>query len=200
MQPPEVLEVSQCGWRNSLQVVGWVMLGALFGLRHGSARAEEAHTTSSEAEEEGAFDRYQRSSAESRRSFLPFRVDAHAALTWEADVGAGLRLDIPFMHRAQHQNSRDELDISLGADVSFVNFDGSHQIIAWPTINGQWTLAVSERFSLYPEVGLVASIQGRDFKGIYPNVGFGGRLKLIDDLAFMARLGWPIAVSIGLTY
>ncbi|HEX6245008.1 MAG TPA: hypothetical protein VFZ61_29005 [Polyangiales bacterium] len=150
--------------------------------------------------EEGAFEGYQRTPIETRHSFLPFRVDAHAALTWEADVGAGLRLDIPFMHRAQHQHSRDELAISLGADMSFVSFDGSQRMIAWPTINGQWTLAVTERFSLYPEVGLVACIQGRDWKGIYPNVGFGGRLKLVSDLAFMGRLGWPIAVSIGLTY
>lgn len=175
--------------------MGWIALSGSLGFASGNARADDAVGA-----EEGTFDRYQRSSAETRGSVLPFRVDAHAALTWEADVGAGLRLDFPFMHRAQHQSSRDELAISVGADVSFVNFDGSHQITSWPTIMGQWTLAVSERFSLYPEVGLVTCIQGSDWKGIYPSVGFGGRLELIGDLTFMGRLGWPIAVSIGLTY
>jgi hypothetical protein len=186
--------VFACGWRPSLLLLGVVALGMGLGWRCSRARAEEV------AEEEGTFDHYERSLPETRSSFLPFRIDAHAALTWEADVGAGLRLDIPIMHRAQHQSSRDELAISLGADVSFVNFDGSQRLITWPTINGQWTLAVSERFSLYPELGLVACIQGRDWKGIYPNVGFGGRLELVGDLSFMGRLGWPIAASIGLTY
>lgn len=152
------------------------------------------------AEDESPFAGYQRSSAEGRTTLLPFRVDAHASLTWEADVGAGLRLDIPVMSRSRMRAAGDELAISVGADVSFVTFGGSDRLTAWPVVMGQWTLGVSERFAFYPEVGLVARFEGRDFKGVYPGVGFGGRVQLYKMLSLLGRLGWPMAVSIGLTF
>jgi hypothetical protein len=142
---------------------------------------------------------YARSTRANQTTLLPFRVDGHGVLTWEADVGAGLRIDIPIFRRADGKLSRDEVALSLGADVSFINVDGSERLTAWPTITGQWTLGVSERFSLYPELGLVARLRGPDFKGIYPNIGLGGRLQLYKMLGLVARLGWPMAVSIGLT-
>src|SRR5688572_17742050 len=113
---PEVLQVGQCAWRSSLRVLGWIMFGTALVLAQGSVGAQDAGAETPPAEE-GTFDGYQRSSLDTRHSILPFRIDAHAAMTWEADVGAGLRLDIPFMHRAQHQHARDELAISVGADL-----------------------------------------------------------------------------------
>lgn len=179
-----------CVPRSRAIGLGWLVL--LLG--------ELVWASAAQAEEARAFADYARSSMWTSTSLLPFRVDAHAALTWEADVGAGLRLDIPILNRARHHSSRDELALSLGADVSFVNFDGSERLTTWPTVMGQWTLAVSERFSLYPELGLVARVERRDFKGIYPSVGFGVRVRLYKVLALMGRLGWPIAVSIGITF
>jgi hypothetical protein len=167
------------------------MLGFVFALGlHARAQAEEG----------GTFTGYERSSAESRSSVLPFRVDVHGALTWEGDVGAGLRADIPLFERARLNNGRDEVAISVGADISFITFGGSNRLTAWPTVNAMWTLAVSERFSFYPELGIVARIERRDWKGLYPNVGFGGRFQLHNSLSLMGRLGWPMAVSIGLTF
>jgi hypothetical protein len=149
---------------------------------------------------QSTFADYARSARVERTTLLPFRVDAHAALSWEADVGAGLRIDVPILARVTAESARDEVAISFGADVTFINVDSTERLIAWPTIMGQWTLGVNKRFSLYPEIGLVAQVQGPDFKGIYPNVGFGGRLQLYKMLGLGARLGWPMAASIGLTF
>jgi hypothetical protein len=152
------------------------------------------------AEDSGTFAGYGRSSMEKRSTLLPFRVDVHGVMTWESDLGAGLRLDIPLFDRERVYNARDELAISVGADISFLTFGGSNRLIAWPTVTAMWTLAVSERFSFYPEFGIVACIQRQDWKGLYPNVGFGGRFQLYKSLSLMGRLGWPMAVSIGLTF
>lgn len=169
-----------------------VVLGLVWALGFAAvAQADEGGKT---------FAGYERSSPETRRSLLPFRVDAHAALTWEADFGAGLRADISILDRASLYNAHDELAISVGADVSFITFGGSNRLTAWPTVTAQWTFAVSENFSFYPELGVVARIQRRDWKGLYPNVGFGGRYIVYKSLALMGRLGWPMAVSLGVTF
>ena len=162
------------------------------------ARADAADDAAAESKK-STFADYERATRANQTTLLPLRLDAHGVLTWKGDVGAGLRLDIPIFRRVAGEVSRDEVALSLGADVSFINVDGSEQLTAWPTITGQWTLGVNKRFALYPELGLVARLRGADFKGIYPNIGLGGRLQLYKMLGLVARLGWPTAVSIGLT-
>jgi hypothetical protein len=176
----------QPAWRGS-----WTLSWLLALLAHLPARADAPGST---------FADYQRSGRVERTTLLPFRLDAHGVLTWEADVGAGLRIDVPILKRAGPESAPDEVALSFGADMSFINVDGTERLSAWPTIMGQWTLGVSKRVSLYPELGLVARIQGQEFNGIYPNVGFGGRMRLYEMLGFGARLGWPMAVSISLTF
>jgi hypothetical protein len=64
----------------------------------------------------------------------------------------------------------------------------------------QWSLSVSERFVFYPELGIVAQVQYQDFKGLWPNVGFGGRINVYRSLDVLLRLGWPMAATVGLTF
>ena len=137
------------------------------------------------------------SQREERDSLLPFRVDVHSALTWEADVGAGLRANISVFDKARLHSANDELAISVGCDVSFITFGGSNRVTSWPTVSVLWSLSVSDRFLLAPELGIVARIERDTWKGIYPNIGFGGRYYLWRSVAITARLGWPMAISLG---
>lgn len=171
-----------------------VVLGILLSLSASSRAFADA------PKEESMFAGYTPSSRHQRTTLLPFRFDLHSALTWEADVGAGVRADISIFDREHLQSARDELAISLGADVSFVTFGGTSRITTWPTLAAQWSIAVSDRVSFYPELGIVARIERAAWKGLYPNVAFGGRVQVQRSLHFMGRLGWPIAVSIGLTF
>ncbi len=141
------------------------------------------------------------SDGENQRSLIPYvRTDLHGVLTWEAEFGAGLRADILIFDETRVYKGRDEIALSAGCDLSFVTFGGENRVTVWPTVALQWSLAVSERFVFYPELGIVAQIRPPDFKGLYPNVGFGGRIRVYRTLDVLLRLGWPMAVSAGLTF
>jgi hypothetical protein len=139
-------------------------------------------------------------SQEAPRALLPFRTDVHGLLTWEAELGTGLRADILLSAGTSAFAGRDELALSVGCDVSFVTWNGGNRVTLWPTATVQWALSVSERFVFYPELGIVAQVRPHDFRGLYPNVGFGGRIHVVHTLDVLVRLGWPMAVSIGLTF
>ena len=135
------------------------------------------------------------------RSLIPFvRADLHGVLTWEAEFGAGLRGDILIFDETRLYNGRDEIALSVGCDLSFVTFGGENRVTVWPTAALQWSLSVSERFVFYPELGIVAQIRPQDFEGLYPNVGFGGRVHAYRTLDVLLRLGWPMAASAGITF
>jgi hypothetical protein len=143
----------------------------------------------------------QASRGENQRSLIPFvRTDLHGVLTWEAEFGAGLRGDILIFDETRMYNGRDEIALSAGCDLSFVTFGGENRVTVWPTLTLQWSLSVSERFVFYPELGIVAQIRPQDFKGLYPNVGFGGRVHVYRTLDVLLRLGWPMAGSVGITF
>jgi hypothetical protein len=131
---------------------------------------------------------------------LPFRVDVHGVLTWEAEIGTGLRADILLFNETSGFNGRDEIALSVGCDLSFITFGGTNRLTVWPTATVQWSLAVREHFVLYPELGIVAQLPPGQFKGLYPNVGVGGRINVYRSLDVLVRLGWPMAVSVGLTF
>lgn len=138
--------------------------------------------------------------AEPTHPLLPFRVGLHSVLTWEAEIGAGLRADILLFNETTAFHGRDEIALSLGCDISFVTFGGENRVNYWPTATMQWSLAVREHFVFYPELGIVAQAASHDFKGLYPNVGFGGRINVYQSLEIVVRVGWPMAVSIGVAF
>jgi hypothetical protein len=139
---------------------------------------------------------------EGMRPLMPVRVDGHGALTWEGDFALGARVDIPIRRGGLAFASRDELAISIGADVVFLSFDGGENpLVVWPTATVQWTLGLSERFAFFPELGLVGSIERTGgWQGISPNIGFGGRYFIWRSVSVVGRIGWPMALSLGATF
>jgi hypothetical protein len=130
---------------------------------------------------------------------LPFRLEGHGAFTWDGEFGVGGRADIPIMDDTGSSGSRDQLCISVGLDAVFVSFQGSNPRTFWPTAAVQWTLGITPEFSFFPELGLAVKIERDGFDGVLPNIGFGGRYHLYRSVALMGRLGWPMAVSLGVT-
>lgn len=132
--------------------------------------------------------------------FLPVRIDAHAALTWDGELALGGRTDIPIVEKGFLSSTRDELSISVGLDVAFVSFSGSNPLTFWPTGTIQWSLGVSDHFTFYPEFGLAGQIARDGWGGVFPNIGFGGRYSLYRSASITARLGWPMALSLGASF
>jgi hypothetical protein len=129
---------------------------------------------------------------------LPVRLDGHTSFTWDGYFGIGARVDIPLMEKGLSYSSRDELAISLGADVIFLSFESDNEPLeVWPTATVQWSLGVTERFSFYPELGLAAQIERHTWGGVFPNIGFGGRYTFHRSAGLMGRVGWPMAISLG---
>ncbi len=132
--------------------------------------------------------------------FLPFRLEAHGALTWDGEFGIGARADIPILDDSATTGSRDQLCLTVGVDAVFVAFEGSDPRTFWPTVGVQWTLGITDQFSFYPELGLAALIERDGWQGVLPNIGFGGRYHFYRSIALFGRLGWPMALSLGVTF
>lgn len=128
---------------------------------------------------------------------LPVRVNGHASISWDGELGVGGRVDIPITEKGVLLSTRDELAISVGLDVVFVAFEGTDPRTFWPTATVQWTLGLTPSFSFYPELGLAAMIERDGWQGVLPNIGFGGRYHLWRSVAITGRVGWPMAISLG---
>jgi hypothetical protein len=134
-----------------------------------------------------------------KQPLLPVRLDGHVALTWTGGFGVGARADIPLVTSFRYA-PRDELALSVGADVAFAWFDGARKTEGYPALALQWSLSVSERFAFVPELGLSARIDGDGVDAVIPTLGFGARWYLRRSLGVMARLGWPVAISAGAVF
>ncbi len=176
---------------------GWrlpTMLPALLGLGVAvSAERADAQSVEASAEAQTSFD-------DDDSPLLPVRLDGHGALTWNGSAGVGLRVDVPIMEQGIAFNTRDQLSLTFGVDFMLVSFSGSNSVEGWPSAGVQWTLGVSDEFAFYPELGLAALIDDDGWRGVYPNIGFGGRYYLYRSVAIMGRLGWPMALSAGVTF
>lgn len=140
--------------------------------------------------------------AEAKGAWAPrrLRYDGHATLSWDGDLGAGGRVDISIFDRTRLYDSHDELSLSVGGDVTFLTFGGTNRVTVWPTATVQWSLGASEKLAFSPELGLVGEISQSGWGGIYPNIGFGARYYVYNQVSLMARLGWPVALSLGATF
>ena len=136
------------------------------------------------------------------QALLPVRLDGHLALTWEGGFGLGARADIPIVKSFRYA-PRDELALSIGADVAFAWFDGARKVEGYPSLALQWSLSVSDRFAFVPELGLGARINNEGSRGIdelIPVLAFGARCYLRRSIGLSARLGWPVAISVGAVF
>ncbi|MEM1416008.1 MAG: hypothetical protein AAGH15_13965 [Myxococcota bacterium] len=151
------------------------------------------------------------------------RPDVHVSLGY-GDFGVGFRLDIPVMQPGPLRNARtrvaDELAVSVGLDLMFVDFDDEVcrnaagdlvdcddlDVGVWPTAVVQWNVYLNERWSLLSELGLALLIgetrsdrPGDDFD-IEPVINVGARLHSRGRLGLLLRAGYPTALQVGMIF
>jgi hypothetical protein len=129
------------------------------------------------------------------------RPEAHLNLGYHADVGIGMRIDIPIVPEGLLLNARDDLAISPGFDLLFDDGD------VWVGIPLalQWNFYLTSNWSVFPELGL-ALLVGEHHRGrdddlhVDPLIAIGGRWHWSSRNALVFRVGWPIGVQFGLTF
>lgn len=135
-----------------------------------------------------------------REPLLPLRLDGHVAITWKGALGLGARADIPLISGTFEYSARDELALSLGADVTFAEFNGNTDMEAFPTAALQWAIGVSDRLAFVPEFGVIAHLDEGGWDRLMVNLGFGARYYLHRSLGLQGRFGWPLAVTGGVVF
>ena len=178
-------------WKRTLSPATWIVPWLLFSWALGAeaqAPAEAPPAT--------------QGPARAHPTLLPrVRFEAHGAFTWEGGFGLGARLDLPILRdQVTFNKARDELALSAGTDIIFINLAGENRTEAWPTATVQWALSVNESFTFFPELGITAHIAHDGWDGFYPNIGFGGRYYVYRSVSMVGRLGWPMALSVGVAF
>jgi hypothetical protein len=129
------------------------------------------------------------------------RPEVHLDLGFHADVGFGVRVDIPVVPEGLLLSAKDDLAISVGADLLF---DDGRVWVGIP-VALQWNFYVDRAWSLFPELGL-ALLAGHHHHDNHDDVGVdfllavGGRYHWSDRNALVLRIGWPIGIQFGVTF
>lgn len=136
-----------------------------------------------------------------RAQIQGIRPEVHLDLGYHADVGFGMRVDIPIVPEGLLLSARDDLAISPGADLLFDDGD------VWVGIPValQWNFYVAESWSIFPELGL-ALLVGEHHRNRRNDVhvdfllAVGGRYHWSARNALVLRIGWPIGLQFGITF
>jgi hypothetical protein len=128
------------------------------------------------------------------------RPEVHLDLGFHADIGFGVRVDIPIVKDGLLMSARDDLAISPGADLLF---DDGHVWLGIP-VALQWNFYITPEWSVFPELGLALLIgehhRHNDNVGVDFLLAVGGRYHFNSRNALVLRVGWPIGLQFGITF
>jgi hypothetical protein len=148
------------------------------------------------------------------------RFDVHVDLGWYGGFGAGFRVDIPIIPDGMIEASGvdDELVLSPGAEFLFwdyYDYDHSSSVGIAPLIALQWNFYLSDKWSVFPELGLALMIGDHwhhrhqhnnpdtgDHTHVFfdPFLGGGARYHFSARNALLLRVNWPAGLQIGITF
>ncbi|MDX2052794.1 MAG: hypothetical protein SFV15_10410 [Polyangiaceae bacterium] len=133
------------------------------------------------------------------------RFDLHIDLDLREAYGVGGRVEFPIVPAGLLQSADDDLTLSLGAEVFFSH--GRYNTAVWPLGALQWNFYLSESWSVFPELGVVAFAGDDHYRGYAPNgpfvspyLGLGARLHLSPRAALLARVNWPAGFQFGVAF
>lgn len=135
-----------------------------------------------------------------REALLPLRLDGHVGVRWDGAPALGVRADLPLVVGTFRYSPRDELAVSLGADLSVSQLGDENTLDFYPTAALQWSLGVNERLAFVPELGLIGHFDADGWRRPLANLGFGARYYLRRSFGLQARFGWPIAFTAGVVF
>jgi hypothetical protein len=142
------------------------------------------------------------------------RFDVHGTIGWWWAFGLGFRVDIPIVPDGFVDTLDDELAITFGGDVQFVNWDNNRACARygcwgdwsiWPLVAAQWNFYLTPDWSIFPELGLTVAAHecngGNVCVSASPLVSFGARWHFAPPrLALLFRLSFPFGLQIGLNF
>lgn len=168
-----------------------LVLGALLAVTATPAFADEAHIGSDHNQIDGV------------------RMEVHASVGNYGVFGVGLRGDIPILANGIIEGVNDELAISVGAEVFFVDVY-QHEYAGGPYVMPlamlQWNFYLGDDWSVFPEAGVAMYVgDGRYLprgRGFYAGVGtgIGARYHFSPRNSLVLRAGWPAGLQAGLTF
>ncbi len=133
------------------------------------------------------------------------RFDLHVDFGWRQAYGVGGRLEFPIVPEGLLERADDDLTLSLGAEVFFP--ENRYGASVWPLGALQWNFYLSDRWSVFPELGVVGFAgddHHHDFVHtgpiIAPFLGFGARLHISPRAALLARVSWPAGFQLGVAF
>lgn len=137
------------------------------------------------------------------------RLDLHADLGGYASLGVGGRADIPLIRGGLLADVDDELALSPGLDLFFVNldddyYDGGPYLI--PSCVLQWNFYPGPRWSIFPEAGLALFVGDgehlRRGRSVYaaPAIGLGFRYQVGERGSLLARISTPTGLQLGVSF
>lgn len=128
------------------------------------------------------------------------RPEVHLDLGFHADIGFGMRIDIPIVQDGLIASANDDLAISPGADLLF---DDGHVWVGIP-VALQWNFYIKQEWSVFPEIGLAVLFgehhRHHDDVGVDFLLAVGGRYHWSSRNAVVLRIGWPIGLNVGITF
>jgi hypothetical protein len=142
------------------------------------------------------------------------RFDVHGTLGWWWAFGLGFRVDIPIVPDGFIEQLDDELAITFGGEFQFVNWDNNRGCNGygcwgdwsiWPMVAAQWNFYLTEKWSVFPELGFTVGIHECNGGNVCPTaspvVSFGARWHFAPPrLALLFRLSFPFGLQVGLNF
>jgi len=139
-----------------------------------------------------------------QRDHDSLRIDVHFMIGYYAEVGGGLRLDIPIVSGGLIDGPDDDLTITVGAEVMYIYWSAFEGIGVYPVLAFQWNFYLTEAWSIFPEVGatLIISSNREEWYDpfIAPHAMFGVRWHFSENNTIFVRAGWPAGVHLGVTF
>lgn len=145
------------------------------------------------------------------------RFDVHGDFAWYS-LGAGFRVEFAIVPDGFLQGDiEDELALSPGFDMFFVPYATVHNysdVVFAPLIVAQWNLYLNDKWSVFPELGMVTLFgnygrfahrhrywdQGHSHVYFDVAANVGARYHFSDRVALLMRVGYPAGFQIGITF
>lgn len=144
------------------------------------------------------------------------RPEVHFDLGLHGYFGVGFDLEIPLVSDGFLDGVDDEFAIVPGLDFLFFDYrydgDGYGGFGFAPNLTFQWSFYVSDKWSVFPELGFVVLFTTDDRNPYYrgygpdrrvwvdPVAAFGARWHFSDRNALTFRIGYPFGFQIGITF
>lgn len=153
------------------------------------------------------------------RHIQGLRPEVHAGVGFHGFLSAGFDLEFAIVPDGFLRSMDDELALAVGFDLLFGDFgrrgdrDDPRGVGFAPNITAQWNLYLSEKWSVFPEVGITVLFLTEGDHRYYRGHGRGGRRGYVDAVAgigarmhfgrrfaLVFRVGFPFGAQIGLNF